>query len=341
MHKYQKLFTFAICPLLSASLILSYAPLVQTAEPTNQQQANLASEEINETNSQEESKKQPKIPFAVSNEQLSENNHADETLWLEVDEKKILVLKLRAKGTVQRGNLILLHALGENPTHNRLVSPLSQQFSQLGWQVYIPNIPLEKYPEKLTEIAEVSTSSTLKTNSESKTNNQTANTTQNNQQEDKIVATENSQESAQKSPSFFSSEESYQNHFNQIIETLIQKIQPISNNLVIVANKESAFRILNITNSNSAITHVVLLHPQMHTFDELILEERIKLQKLPVFALFNEPIKRNPFYKSFEKKLWPSNQIRIFENLYAPNQIHLENDRYSKMITGWVTPKKH
>ena len=58
---------------------------------------------------------------------------------------ELLILKHLSKSKIKRGNVLFLHTDGESANHHRIVRPLAIQMSQLGWNVFIPNIAKEDF----------------------------------------------------------------------------------------------------------------------------------------------------------------------------------------------------
>ncbi|TQV73751.1 DUF3530 family protein [Aliikangiella marina] len=277
--------------------------------------------------------------FSANLALMEKRNSANESFWLDINEHKTLVLKHWARGKVLRGDLILLHAQSENADHGRLVNPLAQHFSQRGWHVYVPNLPIEDYP-KIQEVAlEVSTSVT----SNDQASQTDPNQTDSNQQP--AVDNSNTQDNSDNANQsvlppknhYFDTEQSYQTFISQLLNNLTANIQPKSDNLLVVANQNSAFWILESAKTNSSFNQLALIHPQIpHNFDKN-LDEYFSGQTLPVFAFFKDVETESEFINAFDRQLWRSRFQRINRGTFSDRGIEEENPQIAKLIIGWVT----
>ncbi|WP_444995975.1 DUF3530 family protein [Aliikangiella sp. IMCC44359] len=321
----KKVINLSAISFLPITLLLFTPILIGAEQATNTQQS--------ENQAQPVAKEKKKLPFAVNINALSESANSDEKFWVNLDEEKLLVLKYWAKGKIKRGNLILLHTYGEHSTHARLVSPLTEQFSKLGWQVFVPNLPLEDYPFKNEQKIEESTTAENE-NADAEQTQQVA-STNSSESSDTQKAT---QEEQPPIPSlyFFKDGKAFQSLFSNYLEQLISQIQPKSNNLVIVANENSAYWILELAKTNQTISQIVLLHPQLPNNVPSELKESFSGQTLPVYVFIQDADQSSAFIRAFDRNLWRTPFQRINYNNVSLPKVELENYNLSKMITGWV-----
>jgi hypothetical protein len=273
----------------------------------------------------------PVITWSVDLERLSKNNSGNEFFWMDINNEKILVIKYFAKGRKKRGNIIMMHAQGENPDHPRITQPLATQLSQLGWQVFVPTLPIEDYPVTPDIIAPAA-----EPDNSTQSNDAEQNATQTNTSE---TATTESDVPTKKA-SFFADTSSYQEFINQCLLKLIEQVTPKSENLVLIGNKNSAYWILSSTKIQSDLRQVVLLDPELPKMVENDLTTSFQGQFLPIHSFMQNDTKFNAFSQAFEKQLWLSSFKRINQGLVTNRKIEIEDIRIAKAITGWVDSLK-
>ncbi len=262
-----------------------------------------------------------KMPWPLDLQKLSKDNSADETIWLEIKEEKLLVLKYWARGNKKRGNIILLPAEGENADHLRLTKPLTEQLSQLGWQVFVPTFPNEDYPIENIKTANDQTID--------KTNN-AANSEATTQQE-----TSPTIDSTTQIKHFFPSQDDYQLFINLALQNVISQLQPKSVTTIIIANQNMAYWMLQQNKQISPITQVVFLDPQLPKMIKSNLKSTFEEQTLPVYTFVKNEQKSKPFISAFENNYWTSIYHRFDSRLNDSSNLNIEDIQIAKKITGW------
>ncbi len=244
----------------------------------------------------------PTINWSTDQEKLSTNHDADEITWLEVNNIKVLTLEYRAKGRKFRGNIILLHAQGENASHPRLVKPLSIQLSRLGWQVFVPNLPIEDFytisKRNLTTGSQVTTQTTYE--------------------------------------AYFKDSKAYQKHINETINKITPLIKRQAFGSILIGNQNSAHWLLESAKKLPSIKQVVMLAPQLPKNQDNKVKINFEGQFLPIFAFVRNNKHSTLYLNAFEKKLWQSKFQRINRGLMTKNGIKFEDNRIAKSITGWI-----
>lgn len=255
--------------------------------------------------------------WSIQQDLQEKDNSANTSFWIDVSNEKVLVLMHRARGRLFRGNVILLHAQQENANHPKVIQPLAFQLTQLGWQVFIPNLPLENFPIK------------AKSSIDSKKINKQANSKQNQQQSSKP-----------KKKYFFQSSDAYQTHINQTILKVIAHLESKTGDLVLIGNKNTAYWLLDSTKGTNDIQKVVLIDPQLPKQVNIDLETQFKSQLLPVYTFIKNNHSSTKFLDLFEQKLWKSKFQRLNRNLITHQSILIEDNRIAKSITGWIENQK-
>lgn len=246
--------------------------------------------------------KTSKISWPTNQVLQSKNNKANESFWIDVANEKVLVLKYRARGRIFRGNAILLHAQGENADHPKVIRPLANQLSGLGWHVFIPNLPLENFPASV------------------------------NPKKD----TNKSELSKIKANYSFKDFNAYQQHINQTLKNLIPKVQPQSTQFFLLGNKSSAYWLLESAKNLPDIKQIVLFDPQTPNKVKIDLKNSFNGQFLPVYTFIKNNKTSQNFLNGFELQLWKSNFQRLNRNMINHNSIPIEDNRIAKSITGWI-----
>ncbi|MET1256701.1 DUF3530 family protein [Aliikangiella maris] len=310
----------------------------------------------NESNNMAALDSLPKQPsFSVNQNELARTTKADDQFWIDIEQTKILVLKHWMKTKKKTGNLILLHTNGENAEHLRLVYPLAHQFSQQGWEVYIPNLPLADYPSRAliksaqpnqtdtdnseedpatqnTSKNSVSTANNLVNKNTSLENKQTLNDSPN--------TSTNQMASLEQNKPFFNNQEAYQEFYSLLMQNLLQKIPNENKSLLIVANENSAFWILASLPSLNQVTQISLFHPETPQNLSTDLQTQLSKQTLPYYIFIQDESKSAKFIRSLNQGLWKSEYSRIAHLPYTTSKLEIENITFSKMITGWVKSQK-
>ena len=272
--------------------------------------------------------------FNVELEELIQVTRANESFWLDIGTQKTLVLKYWARGRVTRGNLILLHAQGEHADHPRVVHPLARQLSEQGWHVYIPNLAIEDYPRMMkVESEQLDIANSENDINQVQASNEPTNNPNDSNKDDP------DKENIETEPTnlhFFGNEFEYQNFVNQTMSQLITNIQPKFSNLMVVANQNSGYWVLDSLKTNSEITQIVLIEPQIPLNITNDLENAFSDQNLPVFTFIENEPENSSFIRAFDRQLWRSSSQRINRGHFSNQGIPLENTQISKLITGWV-----
>jgi hypothetical protein len=242
------------------------------------------------------------IHWPTDQESLSKNNDASESIWIDMENSKVLTLKYNAKGRKFHGNIIFLHAQGENASHPRLSKPFALQLSQLGWEVFVPNLPSEDFYESSKR--SLITGSSRTTDSSYK--------------------------------AYFKDLKAYQGYINNLVGKISGLIQKKNNNFVLIGNQNGAYWLLESSKSLSDIKQVVLLDPQK----PITLKNDIKInfeeQFLPVYTFVENNNVSNEYINAFEKQQWRSTMQRLNRGLVSKSGIELEDNRVAKLITGWI-----
>ncbi len=263
---------------------------------------------------------------------LQLTNSANKAYWLELNNDKTLILQHEAKGKLYRGSLLLFHAQGENADHPRIVRPLAKQFANLGWQVLIPNMPIEDFPDAKADMQATKAKSNP---TEGADNNQVTKTEDSkekssNKKEKPTVSSEPTKKSH-----FYSSSDEYQQFVNHLVTQLIQNATP-SNNIVLVANQNAGYWILDGIKNANELTQIVLIDPQQPANLSKDLKSGFQNQSLPVYTFISIQDPSSSFMNMENQKLWKNQFKRQNNTLFLRNGIQNENIWMAKTITGWI-----
>jgi len=278
------------------------------------------------------------LTFSILLDELELNNTADEALWIDVAENKHLVLTRLANGRKERGNVLLFHSQGENADHVRLIQPLSKQMAQLGWNVFIPNIAVENFPQP-SATKNANQQPVLEKNSAEKISNQ-----------EKINSQEkNTENSAKKDnvPSdlhgisyYFNNQQAYQDYFNSLCKAVLEQTDASKKPFVIIANQNAAYWSLSCLNQISQSVPTIFLQPQLPIGVEDNLLTLFAEQKNPVFSFHIKNSLTDPFSDAFKKRVWPSEYQRLNMGMLGTTKLQAENTIIARTITGWVDKQR-
>jgi len=259
------------------------------------------------------------LKFSAELKQIALNNTADDIQWLESDNTQHLLLIHSAKGRKPRGNVLLLHAQGENPDHQRFIQPISQQLSRLGWKVFIPSFAKEDFPPRVSEPEQPKPTS----------ENNVADT-----QAPELV--ENTKSDSNSKQYYFKSSEDYQNYYQGVCQAVLQQTKINQKPLFIMANQNAAYwglSCLKMLSSNSAI---IFIHPQLPKGVKNDLEQRFAEHKNPYFSFHRKNSRKDPFMRAFKKQVWRTKYLRFNIGMYSGNKLAVEDNQLVKTITGWL-----
>lgn len=305
---------------------------------------NLSSEENNSSSVAPESdlaiETKATIQFSVDNTVLESLAKSDETIWIDVDTNKHLVLKYRGKGKKQRGNVLLLHSKGENPNHSRLIQPLANQLVNLGWNLFIPNIVQPDYPI-VSNTKKQNKNTTLVEQTDSSTANVEENKGNNDPQTQSVKTGEelkdsNNTDLEQVTNKAFQSYSNYQDYYLKLCEAIFDQTKLSNQPMLIIANQKAAYWSLPCLKLTKNETPIIFLQPELPKGVKNNLEKLFSEQTNPYFYFQPDNIKNNPFTRAFEKDLWRAKYQRFNIGLLSRYKLEKEDTFVARMITGWI-----
>jgi len=272
------------------------------------------------------------LKYSISNQQLSQNTKADEILWVDVNSNKHLVLWHRGKSRKERGNVLLLHAQGENAEHLRIIQPLTKQLVLLGWNLFIPNIAQEDFAKPVI------------------TNKENEDTEQSGDPEKKTVPTKEQESSQQQTTNetpkeekqtihFFKNGQGYQEYFSALYQAIFEQTEIAKLPTIIIANQNSAYWTIKSLD-NGKLTPVIFLQPQLPDGITNDLDKIFALQTNPLFSFHITSKQADVFSKSFRKRLWRSKFQRFNTGMLSSSKVQEEDSVIAKTITGWVEKQR-
>jgi len=299
-----------------------FVPLLFTLCLT--QSFNLSAMENEPPPTQTQTNKGLSLSFSVANEPLEQNASSDETQWIDVDSNRHLLLIHNAKGRKERGHVLLLHTQGENADHPRLVQPLAKQLTRLGWKVFAPNIAAEDY---FVESTKTENAETQNNNSENKQdNNEKGNSTE--------IPKEN------KSSFAFESKEKYQEYYTNLCKAIFDQSEITKQPLILIANQNSAYWSIPCLSITKELTPIIFLQAELPLGIAKNLDEIFAQQTSPLFSFRVSHDKKDPFTKSFEKRLWQAKNQRFNVGMLQSQKLDIENVSIARTITGWIEKQR-
>ena len=300
--------------LIGIFLISSINYSVQAEENQTDKQTNTETEKLN-------------APWPVDLTELSKNNSADEFIWSEVNGEKLLTLKYWAKGRKFRGNALLVPAQGENADHPRMMKPLASQLSSLGWQVFVPNLPIEDYPIEITQEESNSEQNDSAQQQDAKQKPETDSDTSKENKNSELIT-------------YFNQVNDYQSFINEGLRQIVASAQPKAENFLLIGNQNSAYWILESTKQLTDIHQVILLEPTLPKMIQQDLKSSFQGQYLPIYTFIQSDTESSIFTRAFSLQLWQSNYQRLNRGLINNKQLEIEDVRLAKTITGWIESMK-
>jgi len=286
--------------------------------------SNLSAMEKESSPTETQNEKESLLPFSVANKALEQHASSDEIHWVDVNSQKHLLLIHNAKGRKERGHVLLLHAQGENADHSRLIQPLAKQLTRLGWKVFSPNIAVEDY---FVEEKKPENISTQNNNSENK---------QNNNKKEELA--ENPRDNS--SLFYFESIEKYQEYYINLCKAIFEQSEITKRPLMIIANQHSAYWSIPCLNLANGITPIIFLQPELPLGVTNNLDELFSQQTSPLFSFRISNTKKDPFTKSFAKRLWRAKSQRFNVGMLQTQTLDRENTSIARTITGWIEKQR-
>ncbi len=288
---------------------------------------------------------QSKLVFSIPLGKLEQNNTTDEALWIDVDKNKHLILIRQTNGRKERGNILLLHAQGENADHLRLIQPLSKQLSRLGWNLFIPNIALESFPQhpavqnkalqKNNQQQQKNVENTANGLSDQELTNASAQNTEKNSTEDTHFQNSNSLPIVSKNY-YFENSQAYQNYFNSLCQAVFNQTEVTKQPFIVIANQNAAYWSLPCLNQQNQSMPTIFLQPQLPLDVEDNLAELLAKQKKPIFSFHIKSSSTDPFSNAFKKRVLHSKYQRFNIGMLGTTKLQTENTDIARTITGWI-----
>ncbi len=279
-----------------------------------------------------------KIPFVAASSDLAKDTNKDNLAWINILEEEHLVFQQNNSGRVFRGNVILFHANGENPKHQRFTYPLSTQLSELGWNTFSPNIGFPDFPRKLKESKspeqEQPSQQSPSENNSPVNSEAEPTTTDDNSQSEPTTPKENS--TTAKNDRFFETHESFQDYFTSICQETVKLVAISKEPTIILANGEASFWALDCLKKLSPQTPIVLAQPKLPSFALENINSVLDTLDNPMF-IFTENDNKDDFVRRLTQRKSQQQKLRINQSALLTSKVNQENPNIAKLITGWVT----
>jgi len=280
--------------------------------------------------------------FSVDLKQLAINNTADDLQWIDSENIKHLLLIHSAKGRKPRGNVLILHAQGENPDHQRFIQPISRQLARLGWKVFIPSFAIENFAPQSPQTGSPQTGSPQTGSAQTETA-QAESKEQTNPTEPVAATDQQQSTTAEKSQQlsatnhyFFKTSTEYQNYYQKICEAVLQQSEIKNKPLFIIANQNSAYWGLSCLKLLPATSAIIFIEPQLPNGVKNDLEQRFAKYRNPYFSFHAKNTVKDPFMLAFKKQVWRTKYLRFNIGMYSGNKLAIEDNQLAKTITGWL-----
>ncbi len=264
------------------------------------------------------------IGYNVSNKNIERIAAFDAKTEITFNGTKHLVLQYSAHGRKVRGNILLLHAEGESPMSDRLIQPLTNQLTHLGWSVYIPNIAIEDYP-KPKNLPTNDTPQDAEAD-QSKTDDELENL--------------DSKKEFKDDKFYFKSSTAYQEYFSQLCTNLQEQTDIAKQSTIVIANQNSAYWSLDCLEKAKAISAIVFLRPLLPKSVKNDLEEKFTRQSVPVFSFKTDDQVNDTFDKMFKKRIWNTKFQRFNIGMLSRSRLHIEDNAIARSITGWIEKQR-
>ncbi len=274
--------------------------------------------------------------FAADSKALAKTTATNNQEWIEARQQQHLVIKTKFKGKTLRGHAVIFHAQGENPKHDRIVLPLSQQLAELGWSIWSPNIAKSDFPE-VPETPE-QTSDTPAENETSSQEQQEAGNQPPSSESNKSK-TQNESENAEIAiitRHFFENSESYQGYFTEVCQETLKLVPQSDLPTIIIANGNAAFWSLDCIAQIVENLPVILIRPSAPRFASKELNEMLNKGQKPLMTFSNDLTAKSKFEQLIQNGSWNAANQRFDNSHLLNNKLNRENISVAKSISGWV-----
>lgn len=313
----------------SFTFIILVLALTTAAEQADVEPADQSAETLPEQSA--------KIRFIADPKKLALNIDNKSISWINVLNEQHLVFKRSFKSRIYRGNVILFHAPGENPLHNRLINPLSSQMSDLGWNTFSSNIGFPDFQRKIKAVETTQQNQSSQQDSEtqalSEQNANDNNEPVNPPDSDKPVSEPESANN--KTEGFFKTDSSFQEYFSLICQEALKLVKISEEPTIILADGEAAYWVLDCLKQMSPNTPIVFIEPSVPFFAYKKLDSTLESIDNPIFTLATEN-NDDYFVELIKQQKWRSSKRRFNQSALINSKINIENTAIAKLITGWV-----
>lgn len=278
-----------------------------------------------------------KIRFIAAPKKLALNIDNKSISWINVLNEQHLVFKRSFKSRIYRGNVILFHAPGENPLHNRLINPLSSQMSDLGWNTFSSNIGFPDFQRKIKIVETIEQNQSSQQDSEQQALSEqkaTGNEEPVNPQESDKPEPE-PESAINKTEGFFKADSSFQEYFSLICQETLKLVKITEEPTIILADGEAAYWILDCLKQMSPNTPIVIIEPSVPFFAYQKLDSTLESIDNPIFTLATEN-NDDYFVELIKQQKLRSTKRRFNQSALINSKINIENTTIAKLITGWV-----
>lgn len=269
------------------------------------------------------------ISFNISNNTLENHARVEQILRIKVEGNEHLVLHYASRGRKQRGNALLFHAEGESPANSRLIKPLVSQLTNLGWNLFVPNIAKEDYPKSI-----------LMENKGSGLVDQESSQTSETENDNAIKTNSSADEATEKGQYFFNDSAAYQDYFISLCKAIFEQTKLLEQSTLLIANQHGAYWSINCLQHTKQTTPIVLLAALLPDLPKNDLAEKFAVQTSPVYSFKLDDSTKSEFDRVFDKRIWNSNFQRTNIGMLSPRKLSIEDDSIARSITGWIEKQR-
>ncbi|PCI72178.1 MAG: hypothetical protein COB38_04625 [Gammaproteobacteria bacterium] len=299
------------------------------------------------------------LSYFIDNQSLIEDvkydSRVNQSKIETLSDGELLILKHNAKNRKKRGHVLFLHTNGESANHRRIVRPLSIQLSQLGWNVFIPNIAKEDFTKpkfgtkrKIIETSTQSIDSSVQNLNEEKTasNESVSDETNkelakekpsNSNSDDSTTEKEATKSKLQKISHYFDSTEKYQDYVKEVCDKIFADPEWMKQPRILILNQSSSYWGLSCLENIRMPT--VLLDPQLPFGVKNDLADIFSKQSSSFYVFYSQltaNTKMASFSKALSSNQWRSKNQRYSQGILPRGNLNLEDTGLAKRITGWA-----
>ena len=281
------------------------------------------------------------LSFFIDNQSLIEDvqydSRVNQSKIETLSDGQLLILKHNAKNRKKRGHVLFLHTNGESANHLRIIRPLSIQLSQLGWNVFIPNIAKEDFVKPKFGTKRKTFKASVPSVDSSEQNLNKEKIPLNSISDNATTEKEAIKSKLQKISHYFDSTRKYQDYVKEICDKIFSDPEWMKQPRILILNQSSSYWGLSCLDNVRMPT--IFLDPQLPLGVKNDLTDIFSKQSSSFYVFYSQSTaktKMASFTKALSSNRWRSKSQRYSQGVLPRGNLNIEDTGLAKRITGWA-----